>query len=626
MIFILGDNMPQTIKRTEELLTKANSLPLCPGVYIMKDKNGKIIYVGKSRKLKNRVSQYFQNSKKNYKTSRMVTTAEDFDFIVCKTEIEALTLENTLIKQHSPKYNIRLKDAKAYPYIKVTAEEYPRIVFTRSRVSDRAKYFGPFSGTSTVYSVLDILHKSLGIPNCKRQFPKDIGKDRPCLYYQMGQCCGVCTGKVTAEEYNSLIKCATEILRGNTSDATANLTAQMMRFAEEEKFEAAAKCRDTINALERLHQKQNVVASPETEMDIFGLWRDDYCSCISCMYVRGGAVIDKTDFVFGAETEVDDNALCAFLVEHYMRRDITPREIITSFLIDEEDKNTLEQFLSDKSGHKVTIRKPERGNARQLCDTVVRNAEQKAVQSRLEAQKDEKVLYNLATLLGIESIPMRIEAYDISNIGSENITAGMVVYVNGKQSKADYRIFNIKSIDGTDDYGAMREAISRRINHLKNDTNGSFSEYPDLLLIDGGRGHVSVVREVLAQNGIDIPVFGMVKDDYHKTRALCTDNEEINIARDRAIFTLIYKIQEEVHRFTVGKTTKAKSSTLKKSSLEKIDGIGPAKAKKLLLHFGTLSALKNADMDQLAAVGGISAIDAQRIYQYYNGTKGGDST
>ena len=334
-------------------------------------------------------------------------------------------------------------------------------------------------------------------------------------------------------------------------------------------------------------------------------------------------MIDKTDYIFSADTEVDENALCAFLVEHYMRRESIPKEIITSFLLEDEDRNTLEEYFSEKAKHKITVRKPERGNARQLCDTVVKNAEQKAVQSRLEAQKDEKVLYSLAELLGLESIPMRIEAYDISNIGSENITAGMVVYVNGKQCKSDYRIFNIRSIDSIDDYGAMREAITRRLNHLKNDTNGSFAEYPDLLLIDGGRGHVSVVREVMAQYDIDLPVFGMVKDDYHKTRALCTECEEINIAKDRAIFTLIYKIQEEVHRFTVGKTTKAKSSTLKRSSLEKIEGIGPVKAKKLLLHFGTLSALKNAGEKEITAVSGISSADAKKIYEYFN-KKGGE--
>lgn len=609
--------MPQTQKRTAELLDKANNLPLCSGVYIMKDKDGNIIYVGKSRKLKNRVSQYFQNSQKNIKTSRMVFFAEDFDYIICKNEIEALTLENALIKQNSPKYNIRLKDAKSYPYIKITDAEYPKLVFTRERVSDRAKYFGPFSSSSIVYSLLDILHKSLGIPSCKRQFPRDIGKERPCLYYQLGQCCGVCTGKVDLQEYRALIDCAADILQGNTSKATRTLNAQMLEFAENERFEAAAKCRDTIVALENLHQKQNVVASPESDMDVFGFYSDEFGACISCMYVRNGTVVDKVDHTFGADTETDINALSAFLVEHYKERGYIPREIIVSFDFEEQDKATLEEYFSTLAAHKIIIRRPERGNTRQLCDTVVKNARQALEDARTQAKKDEQVLLNLADLLRLESVPERIEAYDISNIGADNITAGMVVYVNGKPCRSDYRSFNIKTVKDTDDYASMREAISRRIEHLLKDSKGSFAQYPDLMLIDGGKGHVSVVKEVLDNYLVDIPVFGMVKDDYHKTRALCNESGEINIAKDRSIFSLIYRIQEEVHRFTVSKTTGAKRSTLKHSSLEKINGIGPSKAKKLLLHFGTLTAIKQATVEELCKAPSIGTKDAEEIYKYF---------
>lgn len=610
--------MPQTINRTNELLNKANQLPLFPGVYIMKDRNGNVIYVGKSRKLKNRVSQYFQNSEKNTKTSRMVYFTEDFDYIICKTEIEALTLENTLIKQYSPKYNIKLKDAKSYPYIKITHEEYPRIVFTRSRVADKGKYFGPFSGTSTVYSLLDILHKSLGIPTCKRNFPQDIGKSRPCLYYQIGQCCGLCTGKITKKEYLSLINCATDILKGNTAESKKQLSAQMIEFAEAEYFEAAAKCRDTIEALDALHQKQTVVASPDTEMDVFGLWKDEFCSCISCAYVRGGAVIDKSDYIFGSETETDYGALSAFLVEHYKKRESIPKEILISFKLDANDIAVLEEYFSREAGKRITVRTPERGNKKTLCDTVVSNAEDKARQSTKEAQKDEGVLVALANLLGLESVPMRIEAYDISNIGRENITAGMIVYKNGKKSKSDYRAFNIKNLDTPDDYASMKEALTRRIKHLREDSSGSFSEYPDLILVDGGRGHVSVAKEVLADMGVLIPVFGMVKDDFHKTRALCTDTQEINIAKDRVIFTFIYGIQEEVHRFTVGKTTRAKSATLTRSSLKQIDGIGEAKARKLLTYFGTLARLMDATCEEIRRVSGIGEKDAIAVHSYFH--------
>lgn len=614
--------MANNENKLNTLLEKANTLPFSPGVYLMRDKNQKVIYVGKSRKLKNRVSQYFQNNQKNSKTEKMVRLVEDFDYILCQTEMEALTLENTLIKQYLPKYNIRLKDAKSYPYIKITAGEFPKIIYTRSRISDNAKYFGPFSGTSTVFSVLDILHKSLGIPSCKRSFPKDIGKERPCIYYQMRQCCGVCTGKVSAEEYGALIHCATDILRGHTAGAIERLENQMTEFAESERFESAAKCRDTIIALRNLNQKQHVVAAPDTNVDVFALYSDDVFACVSVMYVRDGAVIDKADFLLETDVLTDSTALSAFLTDHYLRKDTIPKQIMLSFELEEEDRLLLESFLSDRAGRKITIKRPERGTFFALCKTVLENAEEKVRQSRLEAQKDDEVLFSLAELLALETLPERIEAFDISNIGNENITAGMVVFQNGKPKKSDYRMFRIQSLSYADDYASMKEALTRRFKHLKEDTSGSFSEIPDLLLIDGGRGHVGVAREVLKNEGLDTPVFGMVKDDYHKTRALCTEDQEINIARQKAIFMLIYKIQEEVHRFTVGQTTNAKRKTLKHSSLEKIEGIGAAKAKKMMGAMGTLAAIKKATVEELFAIQGISHTDAQRIYDYFHPQSG----
>ena len=613
--------MPSSEKRLEELLLRANDLPLCPGVYIMKDKNGKVIYVGKSRKLKNRVSQYFQNSRKNYKTERMVRMAEDFEYIVCSTEIEALTLENTLIKQYSPKYNIRLKDAKSYPYIKVTNEEYPRIVYTRTRLSDKAKYYGPFTGTSTVFSVINVLQKTLGIPSCKKQFPRDIGKGRPCVYYQMGQCVGVCTGKVDKADYDGLIRLACDILRGNTAEARRSLEEKMMQYAEEEHFEAAARCRDTLRALMRLSEKQHMVASPDAEQDIFGFYSDDACSTVSVMYVREGAVVDKRDFVFGADMIVDGEALSAFLVEHYKMRDMIPKNIIISFELDGADISALEEYFSSVAGRKINIKRPERGELRKLCDTANENAGEKARRYKEEGKKDDAALVRLASLLELEVVPERIEAYDVSNVGADNKSAGMVVMKGGKLSRADYRSFNIKSVEGIDDYSSMREAIERRVAHLLSDETGSYSEYPDLLLIDGGRGHVSVVKEVLAKKGVDIPVFGMVKDDYHKTRALCTESDEINIAREKSVYMLVYKLQEEVHRYTVSKTMGAKRKTLKHSSLEKIEGIGPAKAASLLSHFGTLSALKSAGVGEIEKVKGLGKRDAEAVYAYFHTEK-----
>ncbi|MBE6600436.1 MAG: excinuclease ABC subunit UvrC [Ruminococcaceae bacterium] len=601
------------------LLEKANSLPIQPGVYIMKDKTGRVIYVGKSRKLKSRVSQYFQNSEKNIKTAKMVASVHDFDYIICATEIEALTLENSLIKQYSPRYNIRLKDAKSYPYIKITQEEYPRITVTRRRDADKAKYFGPYSGMSTAYSVIGTLRRTLGLPSCKRVFPRDIGKDRPCIYYQMGRCRGVCTGKVTPEEYGSIIRCAADILRGNTAPSRRELAEKMMKYAENEQFEAASRARDTIRALEALSAKQHMVGAPGSEEDIIALYSDELGSAISVFYVRDGALTDKSEFTYGADEIFDSATLASFICRHYALREYIPRTICTSFELDDEDKKLTEEYLRRLSGHTVEVKNPKRGELRALCEVAVSNAEERAKQYQESVRKDDGVIIALAEQLALEVVPERIEAYDISNLGSEHITAGMIVIENGKFRRSDYRIFGIKSVtQGTDDYASMREAISRRFAHL-DDEGGAFATLPDLILLDGGRGHVSVIKELLSEMGLDIPVFGMVKDSYHKTRALCTEDGEINIAREQKVFVFIYKIQEEVHRFTVSRMDSAKRKTLKRSSLETVKGIGPAKAKALLAAFGGTGKLREATEAEIATVKGISTSDAKNIFEHFHG-------
>ena len=617
-----GSEMPVREEELKILLEKANTLPLRPGVYIMKNTAGNVIYVGKSRKLKNRVSQYFQNSEKNVKTAGMVRAVKDFDYYVCDTEIEALSLENTLIKQYSPKYNIRLKDAKSYPYIKITDELYPRLVMTRTR-GEGGRYFGPYSGTSTVFSVINTLSSILALPTCTRKFPRDIGKERPCIYYQMGKCCGVCTGNVELDGYLERVKHAADILRGNTASVKRELTEQMYAHAENERYELAAKCRDTISALDRLGQKQKVVAPSDTEHDVIGLYNDDLCSCISVFFIRDGAVSDKQEFVFGADRIADEQNITAFICELYQIREYIPKSILLSFSLDDEEIETISAYLTERAGRRIVVRTPERGDNKTLCEMVRDNAAERAKNYRNEAEKDEKILLRLAELLSLETYPERIEAYDISNLGHEHITAGMIVTDGTKFKKSDYRSFKIGSVtDGTDDYQSMREALSRRLSHLS-DESGSFSELPDLILLDGGKGHVSVVRELLREMNIDIPVFGMVKDDYHKTRALCTDTEEISIARENALFVFIYKIQEEVHRFTVSKMDSAKRKTLTKSSLTKIEGIGDAKAKILLKAFGGIGKIKTATPEEIAAVKGIGEKDAKKIFEYFHkeGTK-----
>ena len=608
--------MPQNNEIIQKLLEKANTLPMRPGVYIMRGVGGNVIYVGKSRKLKNRVTQYFRNTEKNTKTAAMVSSVRDFEYFVCDTEIEALTLENTLIKQYNPKYNIRLKDAKSYPYIKITDEEYPRLVMTRKR-DDKGKYFGPYSGTSTVFSVINMLSSALGLPTCKRKFPRDIGKERPCMYYQMNRCVGVCAGCITPEEYSQKIKHACEILKGNTKQVKANLTEKMLSYADEERYELAAKCRDTIQSLEKLSQKQKVLAAPDVEYDIIGLYGDELSGAVCVFYVRDGALIDRSEYVFGSDRILDEENISSFICEHYKIREYIPKEILLSFEMDDEERALIAEYLSSLCSHKVTLRTPERGNLKTLCDMVRDNASEKAKLYREQNQKDESVLLRIAELLQLETYPERIECYDISNIGKEHITAGMIVTDGTKFKKSDYRYFKIKSVTNTtDDYASMREAIARRFAHL-DDSKGSFSEYPDLLLLDGGKGHVAVVRSLLADMGIDVPVFGMVKDDYHKTRALCSDNEEISIAKENAVFMFIYKLQEEVHRFTVSRMDASKRKAMTRSTLTNIKGIGESKAKILLTSFGSITAIKNASYDELVSVKGISAKDAQSITEYY---------
>ena len=608
--------------RLARLREKANQLPFSPGVYIMRDKHDKVIYVGKSKVLKNRVSQYFhERAAHTPKTARMVSNVEDFEYILCDSEMEALTLENSLIKLHTPKYNIRLKDDKNYPYIRVTMNDaYPTVTMVRKRTADGARYFGPYSSAQAVAKILVTIRKSFGIAACKKSFPRDIGKTRPCIYAQIGQCVAPCTGKVSSEQYREIFRDITSMLRGSFEDVKRSLTEKMENAAENLEFEAAAIYRDRIESLSKLWQKQKVVASPDAEQVIIGIYRGDTCACIAIFYVRGGCLIDSEHFCFGADQIMEDENLSAFLSEFYTMREFIPREVLLGFDPGEEELSTLASFLSEKAGRKITVRIPERGDGRKLCEMASDNAEQNAKQYRHESERDAKTLIKLASMLGLEVIPERIEAYDISNLGSEHITAGMIVCENGKFIKKDYRTFTIRDTMGAaDDYASMKEALRRRLDHILNPTGSGFGETPpDLILLDGGKGHVSTVQELMDELGLDIPVLGMVKDEFHKTRALTDGEHEINIAREQSVFVYIYKIQEEVHRYTVSRMMGAKNKTLKTSSLETIDGIGAAKAKALLAHFKTLSAVKAASKDELCEVPGISQALADKIIGHFD--------
>ncbi len=607
-------------ERTARLREKANQLPMQPGVYIMHDRHDKIIYVGKSKVLKNRVSQYFhERAQHSPKTARMVSNVADFAYILCDSEMEALTLENSLIKLHTPKYNIRLKDDKNYPYIRITMNDaFPELSMVRKRLSDGARYYGPYSSAQAVAKILVTIRKSFRIASCKKSFPRDIGKDRPCIYAQMGQCVAPCTGKVTSAEYKEIFRDIAAMLRGSFEEVRRSLQEKMETAAENLEFEAAAIYRDRIESLSKLWQKQKVVTSPDAEQDVIGIYRGDTSSCISVFYIRGGCLIDSEHFNFGADQIMEDENIPAFLSEFYTMREFIPREILLGFPLDAENRGDLSEVLSEKAGRKIGIRIPERGDGRKLCEMACENAEQNAKQYRFETEKDNKTLVKLASMLGLEVVPERIEAYDISNLGAEHITAGMIVCENGKFIKKDYRTFTIRETRGApDDYASMKEALRRRLDHILHPTGGFGEVPPDLILLDGGKGHVSTIRGLMEELGLDIPVMGMVKDEFHKTRALTDGENEINIAREQSVFVYIYKIQEEVHRYTVSRMMGAKNRTLKTSSLEAIEGIGTAKAKALLAHFKTLTAIKTASPEALCEVDGISMGLAQNIQMYF---------
>ncbi len=550
----------------------------------------------------------------------MVSNVDSFDYILTDSEMEALTLENSLIKQHSPKYNIKLKDAKNYPYIKIDIDSpYPSITMRRRRTSDNAKYFGPYSSASAVYSIIQTIQKSFGVASCKKEFPRDIGKGRPCLNYHLGYCMAPCTGNVSSEEYKAAFKEIISFLKGSYREAEDSLREKMEQASDNLMFEAAARYRDRITALQKLWQKQKVVGSPDLNQDVISIYTGETCSCLSIFFIRSGSVVDSENHVFNADQIICGEAVVSFLCELYTKREFIPKEILLSYELTGEETHMLEAFLSERAGERIYVHIPQKGEKRALCDMVYENAAQNARLYSKQSEHDTSVLVKLAGMLALEVVPERIEAYDISNFGNDNITAGMIVAENGRLKKSDYRSFKI-STGSQDDYAAMSEALSRRLAHLS-DTELSFSKAPDLILLDGGRAHVSVIRSLIEKLGLHIPLFGIVKDEHHKTRALTDGENEIAIAREQSVFVFIYKLQEEVHRYSVTRMGNAKRKSVKNSSLEQIPGIGKAKAKNLLSHFKSLAAIKKAGEYELTTVPGINKTDAQSIISHFNKTK-----
>ena len=607
------------MERSTQFSDKLSTLPMSPGVYLMKNDKGKIIYVGKSKCLKNRVSSYFHSSGLNIKTQKLVSNIHDFDIIVTRSENEALVLENELIKRHNPKYNIKLKDAKTYPYIKMTLENgYPKIELSRRRNDKNAKYFGPFSSSYAVNDIIKTIQKTFRIPDCNKKFTFQKQICRPCLSYHLDNCLAPCTGNIAPRDYSDAIKQIEYFLKGDCEAAVKSLTEKMIEASENLRFEEAAKHRDTINNLRRLHEKQAVVSTPKNEEDVFGFCETDALSCVTVLKVRGGVISDK-ECIFLAPDEIcDEEAMCDLCLRYYDNYDMIPRNIYISFSLSPDSQQTLSDTLAELSMHAVNVKCPERGDKKALCTIADGNSKEAIATKLAMLSHNEEQLAGVASLLGLEVLPERIESYDISNSGTTSMYAGMIVLIDGKFSKKDYRSFSIKTTDGQDDYGAMKEALTRRLLHIGKEDDESMNALPDLLLIDGGTAHVNTVKEVVSSLNLDIPVFGMVKDEHHKTRTLTDGVNEISIALNKEMFSFFYKIQEEVHRYTFSRMDASRRKSVKGSSLSEIEGIGEAKARSLLKHFGSVSAVKQADKEELCKVSGISESIADNIIKHFN--------
>ena len=586
-------------ERIVRLRAKAMKLPLHPGVYLMHDKSGKIIYVGKAKALKNRVSQYF-GSEKNHdeKVRHMVANVEDFEYILTDSEFEALVLECSLIKQYHPKYNILLKDDKGYRYIRISPGDWPKISVAKQLGDDGAQYVGPYISGFAVKESVDEATKIFRLPTCSRRFPQEIGKGRPCLNYFIKQCCAPCRGGIGKEEYQELVEEALDFLRGGSTSSIRTLTEKMEEASENLEFERAARIRDRIAAIRKMSERQKVVAMKYPEQDVIALAQMPGAACFEVFRYQNGRLCDRETFRLG-EIGDPENARSEFLEQFYSIRDrIPPRICLDGPAADME---LLSEWLSDRAGRKVTVNVPERGEQAHLAEMCRLNAAEHLAQSAGRTGREASALDELGRLLGLGKPPAYIESYDISNLaGGENV-AGMVVFENGRPLKSAYRKFKIKTVEGQDDYGSMREVMSRRLQEYEahREEGEGFGRLPDLILLDGGRGQVSAVRPVLEDAGLDIPLFGMVKDDKHRTRAITGDGGEIAINSNRSAFTLVSTIQEEVHRFAIGYHRQARKKASISSSLTGIPGVGEKRAAALLRHFKTISAIRAADLCEL---------------------------
>lgn len=655
-------------------------LPDKPGVYIMKDENGAIIYVGKAVVLKNRVRQYFQASANHTpKVQAMVAKIREFEYIVTDNELEALILECNLIKEHKPRFNILLRDDKNYPYIKITmSDDYPRMFMTRRVDRDGAKYFGPYSNVFSVRETINLLKRLFPVKTCKKVFPRDIGKERPCLNYYIRQCLGPCTGKVDKEEYRSMMKDICSFLDGRHEEVVRRLEEKMHAAAEDLDFEKAAMFRDKLSSLRHISEEQKVLSTSMADQDVVGVAKDKTDTCIQVFFIRGGKVLGREHFIFegfgGGETQ---ELMASFLKQFYGDKAAAiPPEILLQEGIEEAE--VMEDWLGIIRGGRVHIRVPQRGEKQHLVEMVSQNA-QLALQQfhdRVSAGGDalKEGLTGMAEILGLPEPPHRIEAYDISNTGTSEIVASMVVFTDGQPLKKDYRRFRIKTLDRQNDYASMQEVIYRRFKHAEAEkrqrqgdgssvsveTGGrffrsdgedkvapgdvfaspdrdkrtvplshaqprqaKFSQLPDLILLDGGLGHVNAIGQVLKELGVGIPAYGMVKDDNHRTRGLVTPDREADITKNLPVLRMVTAIQDEAHRFAIEYNKKLREKRYSVSILDEIEGIGPKRKKALIRHFGSISRIRQAGVDDLTGVEGISRAAAESIYTFFRNTAGG---
>ena len=617
-----------------DIQEELKKLPNCPGVYIMHDEQDNIIYVGKAINLHNRVRSYFRkNIGRGPQIDKMVSLITRFEYIVTDSELEALVLENNLIKEHSPKYNTMLKDDKTYPYIKITmGEAYPRVLFSRQMKKDRSRYFGPYTSAGAVKDTIDLINKLYQLRTCNRNLPRECGNDRACLNYHIKQCMAPCQGNISQEDYQKRVKMALDFLNGSYQDTLKELEGKMQEASEKLEFEEAIRYRDLYNSVKQIASKQKITDSDGEDKDIIALAVDDKDAVVQVFFVRDGKLIGREHFYMTHVSETPEKQILQdFVKQFYAGTPFIPRELMLQQEI--EDGALIEQWLSSRRGGRVYIRVPKIGSKEKLVELAAKNAMLVLTQDKERIRREEGrtigAVKEIAGLLGIENAS-RMEAYDISNISGFANVGSMVVYEKGKPKRSDYRKFRIKTVSGPDDYACMKEVLTRRFLHGMEEKKelkekelekefGSFTRFPDLLLMDGGKGQVNVALQVLEELHLDIPVCGMVKDDNHNTRGLYYNNEEIMIDRNSEGFKLITRIQDEAHRFAIEYHRSLRSKAQVKSVLDEIPGVGPSRRKALMRRFKSIEEVKNADVETLAGVDEIPESVARGIYEFFHG-------